>query len=207
MRWSTKIGGREIAIYSAEIEQFKRTYVDEEIAKRMSDLLLFDMYVWDLEFGIGALEVVESINSLEAGELHNGTKSATVFKNPPLKGLWHKHVFSARFLPQNIALAHGRNGLKDLITEIFDPSKPIITAEMIEELSRRATNEHVERRDAEGKLTGEWLVFAKHGGENYYLSLNTHGAGDQFIYDRIMEHCPKNFPELQAWISASVAAP
>lgn len=78
---------------------------------------------------------------------------------------------------------------------------------MIEELARRATTKHVERRDVEGKLTGEWLIFAKHGGENYYLSLNTHVAGDQFIYDRIMEHCPKNFPELQAWLSASAAAP
>lgn len=108
MRWSTKIGGREIAIESAELEQFKGTYVDKGIAKRMSDLLLFDMYVWDLEFGIGALEVVEAINSLESGELHNGTKSATVFKNLPRKGLWHKHVFSARFLPHNISQAHGK---------------------------------------------------------------------------------------------------
>lgn len=51
------------------------------------------------------------------------------------------------------------------------------------------------------------MIFAKNDSKNYYLALNTHGAGDQFIYDRIMEHCPKNFPDLQARIKASASAP
>lgn len=203
MRWTAKMDGHDIVMESKDLEIFKQMYVDGGIAERMSDLLVFDMYVLDREFGISPQDIIECIKNLEAGEPHNGIKLATMFRKPPLKGLWHKHYFSAHFLAKNISLAHGKNGLEKLVSEVLDPSKPVITSEMIEELARRATTEHVEKRNAEGKITGEWLVFAKHGGKNYYLSLNTHTDGDQFIYDRIMEHCPRDVPELQAWVAAT----
>jgi hypothetical protein len=57
-----------------------------------------------------------------------------------------------------------------------------------------------------GKLTGEWIIFARHDGKNYYLCLNTHEAGDQFVYDRIMEHCVRDFPGLPDWISAAASS-
>ena len=34
-----------------------------------------------------------------------------------------------------------------------------------------------ERSEAKG-VTGDWIVFAKHGGNNYYLDLATHEEGD-----------------------------
>lgn len=207
MRWTAKMNGHDIVVESEQLASFKKMYVHGELASRMSDLLLFDTYVLDVEFGVSPHDVLKSIENLEAGEPNSGIKPATKFKNPPLKGLWHKHYFSAHFLLQNISLALGKNGLEKLITEVFEPSKPIITKGMIEEVAHRAITEQVERRDAEGKITGEWLIFAKHAGKNYYLALNTHGAGDQFIYDRIMTHFSKNFPDLQAWVSASAAAP
>lgn len=207
MRWTAKMDGHDIVVEYDQLEAFKQLYVHGDLAARMSDLLMFDMYVMDREFGISPHDVLNSIKNVEAGEPHSGIKPATMFKKPPLKGLWHKHYFSAHFLVQNISLALGKNGLEKLISEVFDPSKPIITKEMIEEVARRATTEQVEQRDAAGKITGEWVIFAKHADKNYYLALNTHGAGDQFIFDRIMEHCPKNFPDLQAWIAASALAP
>jgi hypothetical protein len=57
----------------------------------------------------------------------------------------------------------------------------LITQEMINELVHRVTNEPLEMRDAAKKLTGEWIVFLKQGGKNYYLCVNTHKAGDQVI--------------------------
>lgn len=205
MRWTAKMDGHDIVVETDQLEAFKRMYIHVDLAARMSDLLLFDMYVLDREFGVSPHDVLKSINNLEDGEPHSGIKPATMFRKAPLKGLWHKHYFSAHFLVQNISLALGKDGLEKLITEVFDPSKSVITQEMIDEVARRATTEPVEKRDADGKITGEWVIFAKHDGKNYYLALNTHGAGDQFIYDRIMEHCPKNFPDLGAWIAASAA--
>ncbi|MGB7835558.1 MAG: hypothetical protein WBL84_25470, partial [Xanthobacteraceae bacterium] len=58
----------------------------------------------------------------------------------------------------------------------------------------------LEVRNASKKLTGEWIVFLKRAGKNYYLCCNTHVAGDQVIYDRIAEHCVRDFPELPVWL-------
>jgi hypothetical protein len=58
------------------------------------------------------------------------------------------------------------------------------------------------RGDAAGEITGEWVIFVKHDGKNYYLCANTHKAGNRFIYDRIMEHCVRDFPDLPVWLKA-----
>jgi hypothetical protein len=166
----------------------------------MSELLWFDMYVLDQEFGVSPHEILKSITNLEAGEPHSGIKPATPFKNPPLNGLWHKHYFSANFLVNNITLALGKNGLENLVNEVFDKSKPIVTKEMITELAHRVTNEPIENRDKQGKITGEWIIVAKHNTKNYYLCLNTHDAGDQFIFDRVMQRCTREFPDLKKWM-------
>jgi hypothetical protein len=203
--WTAKMKDRDIVITSERLGDFRSFYVsDPDLSARMSDLLWFDMYVLDQEFGVGPHDVLEAVKNLEAGEPHSGVKPATQFRNPPLKGLWHKHFFSAHFLVDNILLALGKNGLSKLVEEVMDPAKSsVITQDMIDELARRATHDAVENRDKQGRITGEWLIFAKHNGKNYYLCLNTHNAGDQFIYDRIMDHCVKQFPKLAEWISAS----
>ena len=194
--------GRDVTITSDRLTEFGKFYVsDPDLVSRMSELLWLDMYVLDQEFGISPRDILKSIENLEAGEPHNGIKPATEFRQPPLKGLWHKHFFAARFLVNNITLALGKNGLDKLVDEVMDPKKSsVITREMIEELAHRVTHEPIEKRDRQGKITGEWVIFAKHGGKNFYLCLNTHGAGDQFIYDRIMQHCVRDFPELPSWI-------
>jgi len=49
-------------------------------------------------------------------------------------------------------------------------------------------------RKDEGKLTGEWIVFAVQGGTNYYLTLSRHGE-DEAIWHRT-KACAAEFPEL-----------
>jgi hypothetical protein len=142
----------------------------------------FDMYVLDAEFGVSTHDILRSVLDLEAGEKLQGVKPATVFGKPPLKGLWHKHFVSAHFLVNNIVLGHRKDGFVKLIDEVFDAANsPIVTREMIAEVALRATHDPIEKRDAAGKLTGEWIIFRKQGGKNYYLAVNTHAAGDQFI--------------------------
>ena len=165
-------------------------------------LIWLDMYILDIEFGVSPHEVLESIKHLEDGEPETGIKPATQFKNLPLKGLWHKHFFAANFLVQNIVLGLGKNGLEKLVNEVMDPSKsPVITREMIEELAHRVTNDPLEKRNADKKMTGEWIVYIRHNGNNYYLCCNTHNAEDQFIFDRIMGICINDFPDLANWVS------
>jgi hypothetical protein len=73
---------------------------------------------------------------------------------------------------------------------------------MIDELAHRVTIESIERRSAAGRRTGEWIVFAKAQGQNYYLCLATHEASDEQTFDRIATHCIRDFPELMEWLQA-----
>jgi hypothetical protein len=200
--WTAKMRGHDISVTSDQLIQFRKFYVSSpDLASRMSELLWFDMYVLDQSFGVSPHDILKSIDNLEAGEPHSGIKPATEFRNPPLRGLWHKHFFAAHFLVTNISLALGKDGLEKLVNEVMDPKKSsIIDQEMIDELAHRITHEPVERRNQQGKITGEWVIFAKHDNKNYYLCLNTHNAGDQFIYERIMEHCVQDFGDLPNWI-------
>ena len=166
---------------------------------RGSELFLLDLFVYVTEFGVSPHDVIEELENLENGDGNTETKLATEFRRPPLAGLWHKHFFCHHFLITNIQNALRGGKLDDLVNEVMDPSKsPVITKEMITELAHRVTHEPVEDRANNKKLTGEWIVFAKEAGQNYYLCLNTHNAGDQQIVDRIKSNCLREFPFLSA---------
>jgi hypothetical protein len=202
--YAAKLKDREVKITSRDLAVFRDMHVGKsELATRMSELIWFDIYVLDAAFGVSSHDILSAIKDVEQGERPSGVKPATQFKNMPLKGLWHKHYFSAQFLMENIALGLGKNGLEKLVNQVLDPAKSlVITQEMINELARRVAHEPVETRDAQKKLTGEWIIYLRRDGKNYYLCCNTHNAGDQFIYDRIMEHCVREFPDLPAWLKA-----
>lgn len=202
--WIAELPARNLRITTEALNAFRALFVrDVELLSRMSEALWFDIFVHYIEFGIQPSDVLEAIHNVEAGEPHNGVKLATEFKNKPLKGLWHKHYFTGRFLPKNLSLALGKNGLANIVGAVLDPIKyPIITSEAIEELAHAMTHPPIEKRDAEGKITGEWVVFAKRDGKNYYLALAIHSSTDQTTYDKIMDTCTRDFPDLKSWLPA-----
>ncbi|MBY5609927.1 hypothetical protein [Rhizobium leguminosarum] len=201
MAWKASIGGELTSASREEVLRMKRRYLGAtELATRMSEMIWFDMLVHETKFGITPFEVLAAIREVEAGETQLRTKKASEFTRPPLKGLWHKHYFSARFLAHNILLGWGATGLKQIIEQEMNPAKsPTVNHEMIEAMATRAVAEPIERRFNAGKITGEWVVFAKNNGENYYLCMGTHEMGDQMIYDNIMTGCRHDFPDLQSW--------
>jgi hypothetical protein len=192
-----------------ELDAFRDLYVgDNELKSRISELFWLDVYCLLHAFGVSPFEMLDTIYELEQGNGRNGTKPATSFKNMPLKGLWHKHYFSAHFLARNILLGLGKNGAMRIIKEVMDPNKsPVVTQEMIKEVSYRIVHEPFEHRGASKQLTGEWLIYLPYNSKNHYLCCSTHYAGDQAIYDRIIQHCVPDFPDLADWIAAAQAAP
>jgi hypothetical protein len=68
---------------------------------------------------------------------------------------------------------------------------------MVDELTQRLIKGAMEERDSSQRLTGEWIVFAKHNGQNYYLCLARHNEGDELIFSRIKQICFREFPFLQ----------
>lgn len=200
--YTVQLKDREVAVTSTQLATMRQMYVADDLNARMAELLWLDMYILDAVFGVSVHEVLKAIKDVENGDLaSSGVKSATQFKHMPLKGLWHKHYFSAHFLVENMVLGLGKNGLEKLINEVMDPTKsPIVTKEMVEELAHRVTEDPVRNRHANKALTGEWVIYVRHGEKNYYLCCNTHDAGDQVIYERIVQNCVRDFPDLLTWL-------
>lgn len=136
---------------------------------------------------IGALEKAPNSRS-------TNTKPATPLTGRLLAGLWHKHYSQAAFIPINI-LNHW---------EANDFQERIIAAVKDHDLSGKSAgliaHEFViggyQERSQSGKMTGEWIVFARQDEVNYYLTLGTHLEGDEAIQKRVLA-CQDEFPGLR----------
>ena len=194
---------KTLEITGGQACQFASHFIrDKDLLSRMSELFLVDLYVYCQEFGVAPGQIIQEIEGMEAGgSTKRGTKPAEPFTREALKGLWHKHFFSALFMAENLRIGLGKGRLRKLVSEALDPSnaKPGETHEeyadrVSRELATQTVNETLDLRRGGGKLTGEWIVFARHEGKNYYLSLNTHKDGDPYIRARIIEFCLEEFP-------------
>ena len=140
------------------------------------------------------------------------TKPEEQFKKEPLKGLWHKHYGSSRFMGKNLtnhwklqdkstskkfhemaletSKSYGQNGFLPTI------DSPIELRRFTADLAQNFIAGLKEREDSK-ELTGEWIVFAKHAGSNYYLTVAHHGEKnrDRNILMRVRS-CKTEFPFL-----------
>lgn len=139
-------------------------------------------------------KVFSAIRELEGGPTC-GTKPAAPFRGETLKGLWHKHYEEAGIssVARNINNALKRPPAIRIpkYSESYQ-SKWIAAEEIANQMIQHG---HYNRKAAR-EYTGEWLVFAKHKGENYYLCLAKHSDGDENIRELIDEHCRPKFPFL-----------
>ncbi|CDM59920.1 hypothetical protein [Rhizobium favelukesii] len=172
MAWTVKLQDRALTITTEAFDAFIAHFVrDEELLSRMSESWWRDIFVHMIAFGIDPTEVIDAVHDVEAGK-PNSDVTVTEFKDESLKALWHKHYFSARYLPANIFPARGRYGLNTMVDEILDPVKyQVITPQAIDELAQAVATLPVEKRNTDGKITGKWVIFTKNDGKNYYLGL------------------------------------
>jgi len=63
-------------------------------------------------------------------------------------------------------------------------------------MSHRFMDEGFRDRAAAGRLTGEWIIFAKHEGKRFYLTVALHGEDDASIHERIVKWCQPEVPFL-----------
>jgi len=169
--------------------------LDDFIAGRYSSMFVFKLHAFLTVYGVNPYQILAEVRALEDSSRPSRTKPESEFKHPPLKGLWHKHFFTGRFIAHNLLNHHGKNGLADVISQEL-PIGQKWTPEMLDRLTQRIVVDALEDRTEANKLTGEWIVFAKHGGQNYYLSLETHATGDEEVFRRIETMCYPEFPFL-----------
>ena len=153
--------------------------------------------------------VIDQIGEMERAQNSQAvkTKAASRFNGRTLGGLWHQHWFQASFMPQNLANEMEKHGESLIIKRLIErygrdgwDSRTIdkemvgllVHASVFDALEHRASNN---ARAANSRLTGEWIVFAKAGGRNIYLTLGGHEEPDEAILERCLP-AAREFREL-----------
>ena len=171
-------------------------------AAKISRLLLAQLYYLHYARIYSIYDVLDEIKYLEGCSKTTKTKAASEFKGKYLRGLWHKHFFSDRFLARNIINywkmdKKGKGKFDEMITDVFQESvSEYITDEMTNVLSYRLTDEPLKNRILKGSSTGEWIVFAKNNNSNHYLVLGRHGD-DENICNLIKNYCMTEYPFIE----------
>lgn len=196
--------GFEIKVTGNQLSAFATMYkLSDEIQSRIGKLFWLDLYVYFRAFNVHPNNILCEIRDLEKGTPNTETKAAAPFLRKPLKGLYHKHWFGANFVPGNILNAYNDTRFGEEVEALLASPKASTDPDgLAKDLANKLTFGALEGRANNHKLTGQWIVFAKHDQRNYYLCLNTHDAGDQMIFDRIKCHCIKDFPFLAALLDA-----
>lgn len=197
-------GNREVISEKDLDDQERWLFGDEELATRVSTLLRLELCLCVRRGKITGYDVMRAIRHLEEGEppspngLAHPIANAEPFLRPPLQGLWKKHFYSAWISQwrniENELVTIAKEGDRELAALLAQPAHKIVLGALA-------------RRSARSALTGEWIIFVKAKGTNFYLSLGRHrkeGEQSKTLYqarfDRIMKYCTLDFPELPEWL-------
>ena len=199
-----KIKEEDSETYSKIIRIKEIAKLDKTIKDRYSISFLLDFFFAFENGSLNIEAVMHEIRFLENSEETSRTKDATQFRCPLLKGLWHKHYFDGSILAlaQNVKNALGNYGipyLENMVNEAKTSGEErFITPEDVPHIINDAVTSNFQRRQADQKTTGEWLVYAIHENVNYFLCLAKHDEGDAQIRTRIDSTCVYEFPFLKS---------
>jgi hypothetical protein len=126
------------------------------------------------------------------------TKEPAPFKGDVLRGIMHKHFFSARHIAHNL-----RNVWADpdklqrvLNRELASPGENHDPWERAGRVAKRLTVTAFEHKEKGQALTGDWIVYRRHHDRNYYLCLAVHGEPDAMIFERFVDAAAREFPQI-----------
>lgn len=190
--------GVRVSLTLEQVAAFKREVLRE---RPYSDRVSFALAVRLAEMWVGRgdyFSVLDQLDFLEGTRKTSAAVAGTQFKRPPLHPLWHIHAWSARHLPRNLIVRWGldRDGNRD-----FDRLMEEVEAEcgddsemwsgmLVDRLvfggfQSRARKgpaatirEHAPHERRGYGLTGDWIIYGKHEGQNYYMDLATHKEGE-----------------------------
>lgn len=146
---------------------------------RVSSLLVRQLQDELLNNELNPARVVQEISALEAGSA-SSLKPPIQNKYPPLKGLWHKHYAEPgiRSLALNVKKGLTTYGIPYFSQKMRESQisgeVQYVSVKDIPAIANDIVSGNLSRLAAKSARCGEWLVFAKHQGKNYYLSLATH---------------------------------
>jgi hypothetical protein len=117
-----------------------------------------------------------------------------------LGGLRHTHYFTNEHMIENIRLHwQGRPDEVLAMKEELERAKRADLSdadawELAGQIATKLASAYGDRRSSR-KLSGEWIVYATHEDQNYYLDLAVHAelSDEQALFDRLKDDCPE-FP-------------
>ncbi|MBY0335236.1 MAG: hypothetical protein K2X11_01400 [Acetobacteraceae bacterium] len=132
--------------------------------------------------------IIEEIAILEGSSSRESvTKQAERLKRIPIKNIWHKHHFQARFIPKNLSKD---KFVEEALTRAFtrfDLDDPI-PRQILDHAAYEMVIGTFERLQSRRALTGEWIIFQRENGKNEYITLGTHGENMDLLINRINSH-------------------
>lgn len=165
--------------------------------------------------------VLDTLDFLEGLRAASAVVAGAQFKHRPLYPLWHAHYFTARHTLRNLILRWGLHrddtGNKDLgrlfqeVAAEFGAEPDVwpgvlahrLTWGGFEDRLRKSTDAKLREclpGEKRGRgLTGDWIIYGKHEGQNYYLGLATHSEGGdepERLLERLRLACAAEFPFL-----------
>lgn len=194
---------KEQHISEAEIHKFIELIGLKRAAPgRYSALLVANLLGGALSGMQNPAKVIREIEQLETNEAGQ-FKKPIQNRHPPLKGLWHKHYMQDGLasMAQNI-----QKGLdwfemplfKQMIQDAENAGEErFVEAHHIPALAADIVGGNWQRLAERQALSGEWIIFAKHEGQNYYLTIATHDKDThQHVREQIEQVCCVEFPFL-----------
>lgn len=174
--------------------------------ERISDLLLSQLVICQKLRIHNIFYITDEMKYLEGINYRTRTAKEKPFRGDLLKGLWKKHFYSDRFLPRNLAnflsSKEGRKAFSSFFQDVMQENQgDFIEDETLRRIADFASYGVYKLKTSragkeEGALTGEWLIYGKHNGLNYYLCIARHNAGDDKIRGEIERFSLKEFPFL-----------
>lgn len=186
-----------------DLDEFVRLIgLEQVVPGRYSNLLAAILLGCALSGRQNPSKIVREIELLESGVLGQ-FKPPIQNRHPPLKGLWHKHYMQEGLpsLAMNVAKGLNRYEIplfKRMIKDAKEAGEErFLAPEDIPAIVNDIVSGNWQRLAEQQALSGEWIVFAKHEGQNYYLTIATH---DRTTHDRVREQidqvCCVEFPFL-----------
>ncbi len=157
---------------------------------RIGHILTYQLFRYHYDGPGNPKEVTREIHSLDRVDGLSRTKKEAVFSSGKLKGFFHKHYFTARHIPLNmyqhnidgkseeLSKGAGRVISRTLESEVSDDEKAMILADFL-------TMDAYKQRSRSRNLTGDWIIFKKYQGKNYYLCLASHEVDTDDLYEMI----------------------
>ncbi|MBW5416079.1 MULTISPECIES: hypothetical protein [unclassified Pseudomonas] len=162
--------------------------------------------------GFNASRVIDEIARLEGATLsrQTNTKPASPFTGSHLGRFWHKHWTDTAFINKNLDVQWFsrdakenktlRNEIKKACNALGKSSLDDLSEaecwEIAGKLSHAVVRDGYESRRSRNALTGEWLIYYIHNGQNYYLDIAVHcrRKDEPALLERLRAACEWEFP-------------